>query len=452
MPQLIQTQKLVRLLFLCSLIGLFSNSSFAQTYEFASPVNAPFNLNAADWNNEAVRFQFADFDGDGDADCFVADINDKCDVSMQSHFFYYENIGNAAAPNYVLDTSFSFESSMDYAQDMIIWDINNDGDLDILFTGEANPFCDNFPSGWAIPAHVYLHNIGDDSNPVFTTDYFYNLTTFAGMFVLVDTVPEKYVYFYDGAIEDVNNDGKKDMIGTTANSKADQFNLDFYDLSVLNVVDTFGGGANTCMVGYDDVFDSIVDVNHCGQFLEYNPTFLDDNLGFSLVDGNGDELPEMYNYSIVGDSIVVNEQINSSSDSTIDFSSKVTVEQLPIPTGETISNVIFADIDNDADADAFAMMESGELYFYENVLTTTINNLEQSTIAIYPNPTNDYFQIRARVGVLRYAIYDMQGRLVQEAMANSENPISVALLDKGVYMIEVELQQQKRFTQLLVKE
>ena len=70
---------------------------------------------------------------------------------------------------------------------------------------------------------------------------------------------------------------------------------------------------------------------------------------------------------------------------------------------------------------------------------TGINDIKNSNIKIYPNPTNNIFNIE---GLTKnenntIQIFDVQGKLVITKTINEKGMIDLSELNKGVYVIKI---------------
>lgn len=109
---------------------------------YANPINNPFNLSWTSTNNPSpggtIPF-LVDLDNDGDLD-LLSGLND-------GNFYYFQNIGTPTSPSFSnqIDNPFNLTTGTGGIFD--IFDLNNDGDLDILSgTGGDFSFFENTPA------------------------------------------------------------------------------------------------------------------------------------------------------------------------------------------------------------------------------------------------------------------------------------------------------------------
>jgi len=116
------------------------NIGTATNPNFKIPELNPFNLTLPLIDSSMVKLRhFVDFDGDGDFDILSNAIYAGY-YSYASNFRYYENIGTPTTPNFIAPVlnPFGLQGSSSDIQLSSIGDIDNDGDYDLI-TLAANP-------------------------------------------------------------------------------------------------------------------------------------------------------------------------------------------------------------------------------------------------------------------------------------------------------------------------
>ncbi|WP_420572650.1 LamG-like jellyroll fold domain-containing protein [Kordia sp.] len=74
-----------------------------------------------------------------------------------------------------------------------------------------------------------------------------------------------------------------------------------------------------------------------------------------------------------------------------------------------------------------------------NLNTLSTDSFESSdSIAVFPNPTKDRFQISGLMQPVRYTLYDISGRLVQTGATSENNSINIQHLSKGMYVLKLD--------------
>jgi hypothetical protein len=79
-----------------------------------------------------------------------------------------------------------------------------------------------------------------------------------------------------------------------------------------------------------------------------------------------------------------------------------------------------------------------EVYVTGDKMTSINDNNPDHSITIYPNPANDYIQIRSQKQIKTYKILDLTGRLLKSQQLNlSEFKINCSDLKPGCYFIDI---------------
>jgi hypothetical protein len=96
----------------------------------------------------------------------------------------------------------------------------------------------------------------------------------------------------------------------------------------------------------------------------------------------------------------------------------------------------------------YYLKENGVIYFYGTSLGTSNIDLLQSDVEIYPNPTQNIWQINSSKIISSANIYDLQGRLVISNIPNSKSvQLNSQKLSSGIYIGVLN----KRFIIRLIK-
>jgi hypothetical protein len=131
-----------------------------------TPANNPLNLFVTAYGNgNSGRPTFVDVDNDGDMDCFMGFFNYSNPTITE--LVYYENLGTAVAPSYVLGSSnltgavnsMLAGSTFPIEIETIFEDMDNDGDLDAFVNGR---FLNN-------STFEYYQNVGTTTSPSFVS-------------------------------------------------------------------------------------------------------------------------------------------------------------------------------------------------------------------------------------------------------------------------------------------
>lgn len=113
-----------------------------------SAVTSPFGLVSDSLNGSVPTPCYGDLDGDGDYDILTGE-------NYDGHFYYFENIGTATAPNFASPVRDTFGlTPTPYIAFPELADLDDDGDLD-MFVGQYYGIV------------TYYENIGDSVTPLF---------------------------------------------------------------------------------------------------------------------------------------------------------------------------------------------------------------------------------------------------------------------------------------------
>ena len=95
---------------------------------------------------------------------------------------------------------------------------------------------------------------------------------------------------------------------------------------------------------------------------------------------------------------------------------------------------------NKALGDYFTVTEAT---YFENgtVSSAGINDLEQNSVWLYPNPTNDLVTITYDGNEAQLIVYDTQGKLIQTSTITSGTQVSLRDVETGVYFFELKTEQ-----------
>lgn len=96
------------------------------------------------------------------------------------------------------------------------------------------------------------------------------------------------------------------------------------------------------------------------------------------------------------------------------------------------------------------ILEIRKITFNDNDPNTESNQIVKNneTISIYPNPTNDYFDIVApNYSKLKISIFDTNGAMLISEIYENEKRVDVSNLSKGIYIVVVNNQSFKLIKQ-----
>lgn len=77
-----------------------------------------------------------------------------------------------------------------------------------------------------------------------------------------------------------------------------------------------------------------------------------------------------------------------------------------------------------------------------------VYNSENNKFQIYPNPTKNIFQIKNNSEIEKLTIFDYLGKVILTQTQNN-NEINVENLSKGIYIIEIQLENEKVYKKFI---
>ncbi len=364
---------------------------------FAPPVSNPFGLSAT---YDLAYPAAADLDDDGDLDLLVGE--------YYGALKYFENTGTASSPAFAapLLNPFGLDSTYYWSLPALA-DLDNDGDMDLLV-------------GEYYGGLQYFENTGTASSPAFAAPV---LNPF-GLVSILDVALPKFV--------DLDDDGDFDlMVGSY-----------FYDSGSYVLTGDFKYFENTGNASNPAFADP---VNNAFGLTSLSyltaPAFADlDN------DGDLDLLSGAQNY--YGDNFHYFENIGSASNPQFDT-------EVGNPFGLSETNDIalpeFVDLDNDGDMDIIVGEYNGVMKYFENVNTSSIDELFSQSISLYPNPVKDILRIDTEKRIDRVEIVDILGKTSMLQLEGS-NQLYVGELSPGMYTLKITFQDGKQAAKKVLKE
>lgn len=298
---------------------------------------------------------FADIDGDKDLDLFIGS-------SSTPRIIYYKNTGSPTVPEFTL-ISDNFVPSTSESSGLgppNFVDIDNDGDLDLIYRGKFFP------------------NSGTSTNPLFANSTSNFPTNFA------PPMSSR------SAFADIDNDGDLDyFLGIGAGSQ-----MQFYK--------NIGSPTRFEFILEPSQFDSInIGAVACPFFADID---LDNDLDLFI----GEELGNVNFYRNIG------------TPSTPDFVLETENFASTLVRRNSIPSLV--DIDSDGDLDLFIGEWGGGIHFYRNSQTVnqiSIINSGNHSVDLFPNFPNPFMYtttISYRIAIpqdVKLSIYDFTGREVK---------------------------------------
>ena len=368
--------------------------------------------------------------------------------------------------NFLQDNTLDFGSG---AYPTVI-DYNNDGLKDLLI-GNYGYFNNNNPSSQL----ALLRNIGSQTEPNFEVidrDYG-GLSSIALDTILNETVNGLYP-----TLADLDNDGDVDMVLGDNNGKLHYFknnaddgqdaffeletvnffsidigqhatpflydmnNDDLFDLVIGQVDGTLSYAENTGTAN-DPIFNSLIEdfggisVNNDESLYGFStPYVFEQNNEINILVGS--ESGQLYHYRSVDNDISINFELISN-----DFQG--------INEGKNTA-VLFEDFTADNKRDLFLGMETGGLFYFINdsIGTSINNNLNKSSVNIFPNPFINYITIDTDKATT-VSIYSVLGRLVESEQIYQSSSISLGHLPSSYYFVHIQQDNVSEWKRVIKK-
>lgn len=89
--------------------------------------------------------------------------------------------------------------------------------------------------------------------------------------------------------------------------------------------------------------------------------------------------------------------------------------------------------------------------FYSTDCTLGVEDYELNSFKIYPNPSNDFFQVDAPLDITSLSLYDIAGKEVK-TYKQIQDVYDISDLSAGIYMLKIKFETGDILTKKLVKE
>lgn len=390
-------------------------------YKFVGPTDLEMLMNSSD---TSIVFEstiiassedfngspaVGDLDGDGDVDIAVS-------IDMDKQIVVYKNNG---------DNTFTEEASgLSGVNQLQMVDLEGDGDMDLIgyifddniISTFINDGDGNLSDGSTTEHANDLSSIDcgdiDDDGDI---DFVLSVDKFSGETIAIylndslnnyDKLSSFDINALNSALQvkmvDINQDGKLDVLG-----------LNDEKITAFLQNDIFGF-----------IAQDIIAPSNAGDLSAFDVADFDGDGDLDFV--IGDLTADLYWYKNVA--LVFAPQM--------------------ISTVRPINNIAVEDFDGDGDIDF--VVTNGDFRAYRNVIEQMPSSLEeipQDEIMIFPNPSHDRFEIRPRKFANYTAtLYDMNGQLLIRKQFSALIEISTANLASGIYNLQVYDEENQRLS------
>jgi hypothetical protein len=378
----------------------YQNSGTAAVANFEVPVINPFGMTV-----DLVYYPtFADIDGDGDLDMMGRSI-------WNGEVGFVENTGDALNPAFAAIQTSPFGISNTVSIEIPTFvDIDNDGDLDIMSSeGGAGSF-------------YYVENTGSASNPVFGVPVLnpFGLSSVGGVSYPIASI----------SFGDLDNDGDLDLLcGERANSPGYMYieNTGTASAPAFGVLQSnpffLRDVYYTTPNPYSN-FASLVDLNADGDLdlmcsIQYSKVFLYfDNISGCSVLTSVTETGVTLTADQAG---ALGYQWVDCDDSNAPVSGE---------TGQSFTPTV-----NGNYACEITLPGCSDITPCVAVTTIGLNELEQNTVQVFPNPASTNITINSDEQIESIFIFDQFGSLIQQESTAS---FSIEELSSGIYFANVQ--------------
>ena len=413
------------------------------------------------------------------AGSFIGDVNQDGydDVICSDKRYVYLYLNNGA--DSIGFTKFDLGIDQSSDKNFKLWDVDGDGDLDILMGVSGRIILIENQSTPGKPKFVksntdflffgtYTKNLIHFDIGDINGDSLYDIVVAYGRTEAFFQRENKtfFRFFISNApfndvtkiqMADLNGDKKLDLLisgSDTTNQQGLLFlnnsNNNFSSSAILNdsTVSNFfinknedSGQVEITAIGRTDEASSLITYNHSTS---------GDSLSFSEVKrlnlGSGNPVVAFGQLNQNNDlDMVLGYSVPSSLKLWNDFDKDTSMLLEPLDSIGIIKAVYISDLDQDGDDDIIVFTEKNAFYIYEQIVVPVYTvDSKQHEVTLYPNPAGDFLHIDAEMPIKKIAISDMNGRTV--GVYDGQNQTSMWLniqdLNAGIYIITPYINDQ----------
>ena len=353
---------------------------------------------------------FTDFDNDGDTDVFVSKCSGPpCELHRNDGNGVYTNISAQAQINITPIQSWS----------SAVADFDNDGDMDILIGSNG------------ATSHVLFRNNLDTSNSV--EEAYTNITAGSGWDSDTNTNRDYVAYDFD-------NDGYVDVLGSGNKIMFNQGN-NMFSASIYPAGISVGAIGDLNNDGFLDILN--------GSTISYAVPNGNNWIKISLqgIQSNSNgigarvEIHGSWGKQIRDIRSGEGFEFMSSLNAHFGIGQETEINQVVIIWPSGIVDVIENPSPNQA------------LHVIEGSFPLSATAFTTNEISIYPNPSNQFLNIRNidKIEVAAITIYTTTGQLVKAIKEEDYSKINISDLSNGVYILNIKSKNNEKFSESFIK-
>ena len=126
-------------------------------------------------------------------------------------------------------------------------------------------------------------------------------------------------------------------------------------------------------------------------------------------------------------------------------------DPIAMGAGSVLDSFFNSNIDNTSTQDYYSGVAPGMSNFMFSTLTVEEQDILESDVLLYPNPTKEFVRIKlpANVDLQKVELHDISGKLV---LSQNENKlVNVSALSAGLYLVTIEYQDSKVIKRLIIE-
>jgi len=96
--------------------------------------------------------------------------------------------------------------------------------------------------------------------------------------------------------------------------------------------------------------------------------------------------------------------------------------------------------------------EWSEIWSFTTEDNVSVNDIEKTSIVLYPNPVNNILNISSEEKIELISIYNITGKIIfEEKNSNNDYNINTSIFKNGIYLIKIKLNNKTLIKRFIVK-